>query len=266
MEQLTDISYYQFYRELDYPIFIKFEDPSIESKLVSTIEVLGFNKIDNKVLKDIKIDKSTTRVLVVKEATHRVARQIVRPHKGLESFGQEDISPYGNYDVYRYINAAIMMMGHNEYFWEMAICNIDDKLNEIKVAFTRYLGLALSSLEIVGFWGKPLKNGFVVTKPKDSNYESFFIDCHKGVLLTSDGIFPLNKNLLITRTDETLNGPAYKMSKESLLSFLCHNTVYFSYLGLDFKVKRAVFEFVKYTHGQVAAKSILETRSSLQMA
>lgn len=265
MEHLKDISYYQFYKELDYPIFIKFEDPALDLKLQEIIESLGFNKVENKVLGEIKIDKSITRVLVIKEATHRVARQIVRPHKGLESFGQEDISPYGHYDVYRYLNAAIMMMGHHEYFWEMAVCNIEDKHNEIKVAVTRYLGLALNGLGIVGFWGGITENGYVVTKQKLSNYESFFVDTNKGLFIGKDGVRPINHNSKIIRLDETLRGREYKLSKEALLSFLCHNTVYFSYMGLDFKIKKSIYELVDHVSGIVAPIEYIERKSGLQI-
>lgn len=265
MEHLKNISYYQFYKELDYPIFLKFEDAKLELMLRSVIESLGFNKVENESLSSIKIDKATTRVLVVKEATYRVAKQIVRPHKGLESIGQEDISPYGNYDVYRYINAAIMMMGHNEYFWEMAVCNIEDKKNEIKVAITRYLGLALSSLEVLGFWGNAVEGGYLVTKANSSNFKSFFVDCNKGVFIGPDGIRPINKQSEIIRVDETLRGREYSMSKEALLGFLCHNSIYFSYMGLDFKLKKAIFDLVDHVNGKVVPQEFVEKRSSLQL-
>lgn len=266
MEHLKNISYFQFHKELDYPIFIKFEEPKVEKMLVPIIEALGFNKVENEVLGKIKIDKNSTRVLVIKEATARVARQVVRPYSGLESLGAEDITPYGGHDVYRYMNAAIMMMGHHEYYWEMAVCNFEEKNNEIKVALTRYLAIALANLEIVGFWGKDFGDEFLVTKAKNSNFESFFVDMRKGIFISKSGIKPINQQVGIMRIDETYKGAPRKMSKEQLLSFLCHNTTYLSYMGLDFKLKKAIFDLVDHVHGHVVATEYFQKNSSLQLA
>ena len=55
MQDLKNISYYQFNQELDYPVFVKFEAPDFELNFQEILKSLGFSKVDNKKLGKIKI-------------------------------------------------------------------------------------------------------------------------------------------------------------------------------------------------------------------
>ena len=265
MQDLKNISYYQFNQELDYPVFVKFEAPDFELNFQEILKSLGFSKVDNKKLGKINIDKHATKVLVIKEAMPKVARQINMAHHATDRFGDESITPFGHYDLYRYRNVGMMVMGHGTYYWEMGVCFREDRLTQIKVMLTRYVSLALTSQQVVGFWGVPVEEGFVVMRPKDSNFESLFIDIHKGIILTQDGVKKLGAHLQILRLDETIHGTSSKMSKESLVSFLCTNTTYLSYNGLDRQLKSVIFELVSYADGVIYPVENFQPRSGLQL-
>jgi hypothetical protein len=264
MKDLKNISYYQFYKDLDYPVFVKFESPDFELNFQEVLKSLGFSKVDNNKLGEINIDKST-KVLAIKEAVPKVARQINTAHISMDRFGDESITPFGHYDLYRYRNVGMMVMGHGNYYWEMGVCFSEDKIQQIKVMLTRYVSLALSSSDVVGFWGVPVEEGFVVMRPDSASYESLFVDVHKGVILTQDGVKKLGAHLQILRLDETIHGMSRRMSKEALVSFLSTNTTYFSYNGLDQQLKRAIFELVYYADGIIYPVENFQPRSGLQL-
>jgi hypothetical protein len=265
MKNMDNVSYYQFQKELDYPVFVKFENPEFEINFSELLQSLGFHKVDNNELGTISIDKSSTKVLLIKEAGPRIAKQINQSHVGLESYGPESISPYGNYDVYRYRNVGLMVIGHGNYYWEMGVRNCTDHMEEVKVMLTRYISFALASQGVVGFWGVPVQEGLVIMKPKEANFESVFIDVDKGVFITTDGVKPIGADVQLLRLDHTIKGESRRMKKEELVSFLCHNTTYFSYHGLEYKLKHSIFEIVDFAEGHIYPFENFQPRSNLQL-
>lgn len=264
MKDLKNISYYQFYQELNYPIFIKFESADFELNFQQILNDLGFSKVENKKLSKINIEKNTTKVLSIKEAVPKVVRQIRSIHFSSDRYGDESITPFGHYDLYRYRDVGMMVMGHENY-WEMGVCFREDRVLKIKVMVTRFLSLALASQEVVGFWGVPVEEGFVVRKPQEANFESLFIDVHRGVILTQDGLKKIGAHLQILRLDETIHGESRRMTRESLVSFLCTNTTYFSYKGLDYQLRMAIFELVTYAEGIIYPVENFQPRTGLQL-
>jgi hypothetical protein len=70
----------------------------------------------------------------------------------------------------------------------------------------------------------------------------------------------------ILRLDESLKERVKGMSKEELVSFLSTNNCFFSYKGLDFKVREAIYELVSMVDGYVYPVENFQPRNDLDAA
>ena len=143
-----------------------------------------------------------------------------------------------------------MIVGANSLFWELGVRSTENQ-NALRVILTRFLSFAFAPLGVVGFWGVPIEEGFVVMTPKSSNFESVFIDLKKEKLLTYDGIKNLATDIQILRLDSTLRNEMKKMMKEELVSFLSMNTCHLSYSGIGKELSEAIYELVEISDGVV---------------
>lgn len=259
------VKYFQFKKELGYPIFIRIEEEEIELKLEGLISKMGFEKVESDQLKNISFHKNQTKVLKIKKANFRVSRQIDQSH-ALDTYGPENLTMLGSYDVYRYKNVGMLIFGGENYFWELGLKNIDSSQDEIKVIFTRFLSWALAPMGVVGFWGVPVDDGAVVMKPKEANFESFFIDVKKMKIISVDGIKDIFAGFQLLRLDATLKNSTRIMKKEALLSFLTMNTTYFSYQGIDINLKTAIYDFSILVDGYVYPVENFKPRKVVQEA
>lgn len=241
-------SYYQFKKDLGYQVYLRFEDFEFENGLVSTLELMGFDKIERDEVKSISFQPQLTKVLKVTSANARVSKQINRSDHSFGSYGPESISQMGNYSVYRYKNVGMMILGDGNYLWELGLRATDNE-SALRVILTRFLSFALAGQGIVGFWGVPVDEGFVVMSPKEASHESFLVDLEKNVLITYDGVVTLSSNLQILRLDPILRNEMKLMSKEELLSFLTMNTTHISYTGLEFVLRNTILDLCQYATG-----------------
>ena len=219
----NDFSYYKFRKDLDYQIYLRFEDFDFESKLVETLELMGFEKIERDEVKKIAFYKDNTRVLKVTKAAARIHRKM--DGQGLLKINeQECFQAMGLYDIYMYKNVAMMVLGEHNPLWELGIKATEDSF-ALRVVFTRFLSMALASQGVIGFWGTPVDQGFVMMNQSESNSESVFIDIEKGHYMTFEGVNTIPVDLQILRLSPTLKDEALKMPKESLYSFLSIKSV-----------------------------------------
>lgn len=256
-------SYYQFRKDLGYPVFLRFEDQSFETKLVELITQMGFEKIKDEELKDITFNKHQTKVLKVLPANFRVSKQIDQSNS-MDMYGPENLTLLGSYDVYRYKGLGMMIFGGGNYFWELGLKNVDSQMLQVRVVLTRFLSWALTPLGVIGFWGVPVDEGVVVMKPKEANFESFFIDVNKTKLICVDGVKDVNPGFQLLRLDPTLRDMTKRMRKEELISFLSTNTSYFSYQGLDFTLKQTIYDFAMMVDGYVYPVENFKPRQVVQ--
>jgi hypothetical protein len=262
----NEVSYYQYQKDLDYPVFVRFEDKDFELRFTTILDSFGFKKLTEDELKTVSLEQSQTKVLRIQKASLRVSKQIDQGHS-LDNYGPESITPLGSYDVYKYKGTGMLIFGGGDYFWELGVkSNVDKFTNEIKTMMVRYLSWALAPKGIIGFWGSPVDEGIVVMKPKESNFESIFIDVKSGVYITQDGVKDMPGGMQILRLDESLKGRTKRMSKEELISFLSTNNCYFSYQGLDTKVREAIYEFVTMVDGYVYPVENFKPRNELGAA
>lgn len=243
-------SYYQYQKDLGYEVYLRFEDFDFENQLTDTLDIMGFNKVERSSIKDQSFNRYHTKVLNIVKASPRVAKQIDRADYGFDKYGPESLSQMGSYDVYRYKNIGMMVLGEGNYLWELGLKSTSDE-SALRVILTRFLSFALASRGIVGFWGVPIDEGFVVMSQKNSSSEAIFIDLKNNTILTFDGRKKISSELQILRLDSTLNNSMKKMKPEELLSFLSMNTTHLSYNGFEFNVKETIYELSRDASGYI---------------
>jgi len=114
----NEVNYYQFQKDLNYPVFLRFENKDLEFEFKNLMTVLGFTKLETEQLKDIHFDQSKTKVLRIQKANARVAKQIDQTF-ATDKYGPENINQLGTYDVYRYKNYGMMILSETNYIREL---------------------------------------------------------------------------------------------------------------------------------------------------
>lgn len=258
--------YYQYQKSLNYQIFLKMEGSKVETELSEVFEMLGFSKVDEETVAKTPVHRFETKVLKLDLANPRVARQIQGFGGSLENYGPESLSNQGDYQLYRYQGVGVMVWSENSASWELGFVKPSENKDKIKVMLTRFLSWALGPKGIVGFWGVPVEEGFVVMKPIESNFEAVFVDIGNMSLITQDGVRPIEADLQILRLDSTLMNETKKMQKEALLSFLSANTSYFSYHGLNPAMRKSLYELASFAQGIVYPVANFRPRAGLEDA
>lgn len=256
----SNFSYYQYRSEHDYQVYLRFEDFDFESQITEVLEVIGFDKVERSKVKDISINPTQTKILKITKANARVARQISKSDFIFDKYGPESLSHRGHYKLYRYRSVGLMVLSDNSSLWELGLRSTNNQ-DALRVIFTRFLSFALAQQGVLGFWGVPVEEGFVVMNPLAANFESVFVDLQKHILLTYDGVKPIDAEVHILRLDATLNQEAKLMSKEELISFLSNNTNYMSYDGFDYKFRSQLYELCRIAHAYIYPEQNFKPRA-----
>jgi hypothetical protein len=258
-----NFSYYQFNKDLGYQIYLRFEDLEFETQLGDVLGIMGFDKVERDNVKNINFDPLQTKVLKITKASPGVSRQITRSDFLSDKYGPESVSKNGRYNVYRYKKVAMMVFSENSGLWELGIKDIGNH-DALRVIFTRFLSYALAPVGVVGFWGVPVDEGFVVMSPKAANFEAIFVDIKKNVVITFDGVKSIDHELQILRLDSTLANEARPMSREALISFLTVNTNYLSQYGLSSKIKNALYAICKIADAYIYPQENFKPRQETE--
>jgi hypothetical protein len=201
------------------------------------------------------------------EASARVARQI-GIYRDTDQYGQESFNPMGDYNVYRFKGMAMMVMGDVNTQWHLGLVNIDHEKSYVvlKQVLNRFLGHALATFGVVGFWGVPVDEGFVVMTPQMSNGEAIFLDWQNQAILTQEGRKELDPLTQVLRLDSSLSGRSLDMKKEQLISFLSTHTTYLSHQGLHFKIKEQIYIMSQELQGVIYPLENFQGRSNLSLS
>jgi hypothetical protein len=263
-------AYFQFYKSLSLPIFIKCEQ---SLALPEWIDFLKQNQFEQLNAEEIKKLLPTLgglkhgRILKIVEATPVVAQQI-RQIQEQDRYGDESIIPREGFKVYRYKNRAMMMYSLLAGEWNCGLIR-EEKLMDQKMAWrsilNRFLGLALAPLGMVGFWGVPVEQGVVVMKQNESFGEAIFMDLKQHRILTLDGLLKIKSQFRIMRLDAVLKGRNVRMSPEELLSFLMVHCTYFDYPGLIVPIRQLVQQIAKTAEGLVHPRENFKPRTDLSL-
>lgn len=267
---VTKWTYLQYQKDLQLPVFIKFNPEEFESSLETFLGSLGFYKLKDGegAEAEKKINKTAgARILTISEATVSVAKQI---EMTLESdrYGGESVTPKSGYRVYRYRGVGLLIYSLAATEWQLGVYShfgSEDQLMEAKIVMGRFLGWALSSLGIVGFWGTPVEEGAVIMKSIKADGEFFMLDVMNRRVITFDGIVKMKPQYRVMRLDSTLKGRNIRMTGEEYLSFLLHHTCFFDFSGPTVAVRQLVQTLSKTTEGVIHPEESFRPRTSLSI-
>lgn len=254
-------SYYQYRKSLGYSVFIRFEEAEFEKNFVDTLSLLGFDPVGRDEVKGIELNPKTTKILRVVRANARVSKKIASPEFGDSRFGDEQVSLVGAHSVYCYRNIAMLIYGEGTLMWELGVRSTENA-SALRVVFTRFLSFALADQGVVGLWGVPVDEGFVVLSPKESNFESIFVDVKKQLILTFEGERELTHGCQILRLDSALVSEMRQLSPEQLLSFLSMRTTYISPLGMKTVLRSDIWELAQVATGYTYPATKFQPRSA----
>jgi len=265
-----EFTYFQYYKDLNIPIFIKLSLADFEIDMASFLNEICFSQISSQEFKKFEEtvkDKSKIKILRFSEATPAVAQNIHFFHEG-DLFGLESITYKKNYKIYRYkgISIGIFSVGARE--WELG-CFSNFGISASKAAcvtiINRFLSWGLSSSGVVGFWGVPVDEGVVVMNQHDSKGEAVFFDLYKNVVYTMDGVKKLGPGFVIMRLDRILRNRNIRMSSSELASFLAVNCCYFDTDGLSLPIRQMIRTISLNISGLIHPKENFKPRTDLSL-
>ncbi len=246
--------FFQYYKELDLPVMIKVEAAFLNPNAYNLLKELHFTELTLEEFNQKKGQNSRRepfRILVIEEASVKVSIQINRNTVD-DRFGPESVTTMVTHKVYRYKDQALLVYSQLFREWHMG-CYEDfaseENIFEAKMILNRFLGWALSSLGLVGFWGTPVAEGAVITRPVDAKGEAIFFDMKNRQMLTIDGVKKIKAGSQIIRLDSTLVNRNVVMKREELVGFLNSHTVYLDPSGTTVPVRQMIQELSSMFQG-----------------
>lgn len=271
MDQLNEKwTYFQYQKDLQLPVFIKFSPDEFETDLEGFLTDLGFTKLKEQEGQEAEKKLNRTqgaKMLTMREASAQVAKQI---EMTLESdrYGGESVTPKSGYRVYRYRGVALLIYSLAATEWQLGTYShfgAEGQLMESRIVIGRYLGWALSGLGYVGFWGTPVEEGAVIMKAQRAQGEFFMLDVLGRRIISFDGVQRMKPQFRVMRLDSTLKGRNIRMSGEEYLSFLLHHTCFFDFSGPTVAVRQLVQTLAKGSEGLIHPEESFRPRTSLSI-
>lgn len=257
---------YQFYSDMGYPIFIRFNQDAVGMHLPTFLAENRFTELPDTEVKQIdKLVRETpnARLLNIELASPHVASQINRFTES-DTFGPESVTPRDGYRIYRYRCEAAIIFSHLSKTWEMGVFeNFGEEPFTAKVIINRFLAWALAPQGIISFWGVPVDEGAVILKQSQSEGECVYIDVQRYIQLSLDGAKEIKGTFQILRLDSVLKGRSIGMTKEELLSFMYQYCAYFDHQGLSYPIRQIIHHLSRMAHGHVYPEENFRPRTAL---
>lgn len=267
MKEVKDESLYQFEKSLNYPVFIRVSG-DIASKIEAFLKTMRFEKVASGDLEKTKKLISTdekARVLNLTEATINISAQI-EGRRESDLFSPESISPTEAGRVYRYRDIALMLYSFRHKEWQVAFVHDfltdDSKKARAGMVIHRFLSWSLSVFGVVGFWGAAQDDRVIIFKNKNNISPVFYIDVLGQKIISEKGVSKIKGRLIVARPLGSIRGTSKVMSKEELLSFLHHHSIYFDYSGPSVPVRQVIQKLSIIAQGIVS--EIVEAKEKCQ--
>lgn len=254
-------SYYQFCPKIGYPVLIKFENAGLESSFTEILREMNFDLVESsKALDTLSVKNS--RVLILKESTLSVTRQILDFSVIMRSYGSEVVTRKNNYNIYVQDSSSMMVFDEDYTEWSAGIIDSESNDYNRRLLLGRYLSYSLLDHGVFGFWGMGVDEGFVSMKPKSSKGKCVFIDLKKSKIVCSDGVKPIKSTFKVFRLEATLRNESKNLSSEELASFLMTNNTYLASGGLDPALKKLIFALCSKAQGVVYPENLFKVREN----
>lgn len=247
-------NYYQYRKNHGYPIYIRFKQDELNSKFTHVLSELGFGLLTETESKKIPLQKGSTRVLTIQEASSRLQVQI-NGSDLMDKYGMpESLSLQMGMPVYTYRKVGVMGLPFNKPLWELALhpdISQTDQMVGVRVVLVRFLSQALAESGVLAYWGTVKDDTVIVMKQQQSFGEAVLIDMNKKVIFSNGGEMKLAASLKILRKDKEVSH-AMKMSREDIISFLSVSTCLLSFSGISHAMKKAIYELSSNASGSYA--------------
>ncbi|HLE12609.1 MAG: hypothetical protein A2504_04000 [Bdellovibrionales bacterium RIFOXYD12_FULL_39_22] len=265
-----EFEYFQFAKELEIPVYVKFIKNSFSPNLATFLGKNKFTQLDAgeiaKLIKSIGLVRNM-RILSMVLPTPTIAREIDRRGED-DLWGAESIVPRPGHKIYRYKKFGVMVYSFMSCEWQLAAFeDFGGPENDgvYKVIINRFLSWALAPLGVVGFWGVPVDEGVVIMRQNKSKGEAVYFDFFKNNIISLDGNKKLSARFKIMRLNSTLHGRNVAMSAEELLSFLTTHTSYFDYNGPSVPVRQIIQALSKSVQGLLHPEESFRPRTDLSL-
>lgn len=270
---MSKLTYYQYQKEINLPIFLSFDLQSFDSGLSEFLTSMKFTRLSEAEVVNAVLtlkNNNASRCLNITEATPAVARQI---HSMVESdrYGLESVIPKPGYQVYRYKNEGLMVYSFGVKVWSFGCFNdfgsSKDPAKKLaaRIVIHRFLSWTLAQHGILGLWGVTVDDGMVLQRVSDSKGEAVFIDVVGNRILSLDGIKKLGSKFKILRLDSTLHGRNIRMNKEELVGFMSTHSSYLDYKGLSVPVRQMIQALSKMSEGVIHPEESFRPRTDLSL-
>ena len=269
-DQSPRITYFQYLKEQDIPIFIRVNLSLFEGQVLPFLIEHQFSELSQSEVEEIFINGETPqngRVLTLCVASQNVSRhiQLLKP---TDKYGFESIIPKKGYRVYRYFNVGMMVYSFSAREWDFGCyANFGESENIIayRSVLNRYLSWSLASLGIIGFWGVPVDEGIVVLSQAQSQGEVVFVDVYNNRLISVDGIRNIQAGICVLRLSTAISGKNVEMKQEELLSFLYQYSSYLDYQGLPIIARQLIQTVSRNSYGLIHPKESFKPRTDLSL-
>jgi hypothetical protein len=268
----VNYSYYQFHKDLSYPVFVRFDSEDFGNDLLSLLSQLNFLEISDEKEVDLLEQKianndSRIKILTLSVATIGVVRQIDMASES-DQFGPESLIPREGYRVYRWRGLALMVYSFAVQEWKLGCFNDfghEKNIYAYQTIMNRFLSWALFSQGVIGFWGVPVDEGLVVLRQSQSKGEVVFIDINKHKILSIEGVGKIPARFKVLRLDPALKGKNMRMTSEELLSFLALHTSFLDTGGLNFPIRQLLRATSLIAEGLVHSEESFRPRTDLAL-
>jgi hypothetical protein len=234
---------YQFMPERGYPLYIYFQDATLETQTQTLIRTMGFHICAPELSHINKVKEA--RILKITKASPKIAQQLLA--YGSYQFGvsEEIIENFGYYETHVVPKLSLMVLSQSSFIWEVAFVQAESISEYIEYSdnfmhnLARFITSALVFCSVVSFKGKILDHNLVLSSFKSLKHEIIFYDSRKKTF------FSLEKRDQYTVSDIHLSQKDFMqtISPEVVFSFLVYRSYYFSSSQIP---KSNVVEMLQY--------------------
>jgi hypothetical protein len=252
----TKWNYFQYRKNHDYPIYIRFKQDELNPKFNHLINEMGFSSLTEAETKKILLHRLHTKILTIQEASSRLQRQI-NGSDLLDKYGPESLAIQLGMPIYTYRKVGVMGLPLNKTLWDLAIhpdLSQTEQMVGFRVILVRFLSQALAEQGILCYWGTVKDEAVIVMKQVSSFGEAVLIDVNKRMIFSNGGELKIGSSLKIIRKDKD-NVIARTMSREDIISFLSVSTCLLSFNGITHAMKKCIYDLSTHVSGSYAGNS-----------
>lgn len=241
--------YFQFRKQHDYPVYVRFMQTELNPKFSHLLTELGFSELTENDSKKIPLSKSHTRLLTIQFASPRLNQQM--QGSDLDKYGSEVLSIQAGTPIYTYKKVGIMALPPYKNLWDLALhseISQTDQMIGFRIILVRYISQALAEQGVLSYWGTVRDGSIIVMKQLQSFGEAVFVDWNKKVIFSNGGEMKITSQLKLLRKDKDFKTSS-PMPREEIISFMSVSTCLLSFHGITNPMKRAIVEMSGHVTG-----------------